>query len=106
MKQQLEDRLKALRAEYSAGQETLAALEAEQARVERTLLRISGAIQVLEELLSEPPEADGKRRGARRGAAAQSDTDSEGPAHEDGDATEPSDGDDRLSNAGPAASAA
>lgn len=53
MKEQLSERLEALRAEYAAGQSMLADLEARQAEVGQTLLRISGAIQVLEELLAD-----------------------------------------------------
>lgn len=52
MKEQLSERLEALRAEYTAGQTMLAELEGRQAEVHQTLLRISGAIQVLEELLA------------------------------------------------------
>ncbi len=52
MKQQLETRLQALKSEYESGQKVLAELEAKKANVQETLLRISGAIQVLEEELS------------------------------------------------------
>jgi uncharacterized coiled-coil protein SlyX len=52
MKQQLEQRLKDLQAEYAAGQKALAELENKQATLKTTLERISGAIQVLEEELS------------------------------------------------------
>lgn len=51
MKQQLEQRLKQLRAEFEAGQNALAELESQQMNLRNTLLRISGAIQVLEELI-------------------------------------------------------
>lgn len=51
MKEQLERRLQGLKAEFQAGQKMLADLEAQQANLRETLLRISGAIQVLEELL-------------------------------------------------------
>ena len=44
-------RLEQLRAEYRKGQERLVALEQETASVNSSMLRISGAIQVLEELL-------------------------------------------------------
>lgn len=47
-------RLTGLRSEYTAGQQMLADLEARQAELRQTLLRISGAIQVLEELLDDP----------------------------------------------------
>lgn len=52
MREQLVQRLVELNAEYEAGQKLLADLQANQASVEQTLLRISGAIEVLEELLS------------------------------------------------------
>ena len=53
MKEQLGQRLKELRAEYEAGQARLRELEAETAYVRETLLRITGAIQVLQEVLGE-----------------------------------------------------
>jgi hypothetical protein len=46
-----------LRAEYRTGQEILAELEAREAGLKLTLTRISGAIQVLEELLQENESA-------------------------------------------------
>jgi hypothetical protein len=52
MKQQLEQRLKILRAEYVAGQKGLGELENKQAALRNTLIQISSAIQVLEEELS------------------------------------------------------
>ncbi len=52
MKQQLEHRLKELRTEFESGQKALAELENRQANLRNTLLRISGAIQVLEEELT------------------------------------------------------
>jgi len=51
MREQIENRIESLRAEYRAGQEILADLEGRQASLKITLTRISGAIQVLEELL-------------------------------------------------------
>ena len=63
MRQQLEQRIKKLKAEFEAGQKMLAELESKQTNIRETMLRISGAIQVLEEELSnEAPEAQkGKR---------------------------------------------
>jgi len=52
MKQQLEQRLKELRAEYESGQKALAELENQQTALRSTLLRINNAIQILEEELS------------------------------------------------------
>jgi predicted nuclease with TOPRIM domain len=53
MRERLEQRLASLKTEFEAGQKMLADLEAKQASVRETLLRISGAIQVLEETLAE-----------------------------------------------------
>lgn len=71
MKDQLQDRLQALKTEYDAGQKVLAELEAKQASVRDTLLRISGAIQVLEETLAEAEasEANATSNGGGDGAA-------------------------------------
>ena len=52
MKEQLQSRLDALKAEFEAGQQRLAEVENQAALLRQTLLRISGAIQVLEEELS------------------------------------------------------
>ena len=52
MRQKLEQRLEQLKAEFEAGQKMLTELEAKQANVRETMLRISGAIQVLEEELA------------------------------------------------------
>ncbi|MBC6473556.1 MAG: hypothetical protein GDA48_12645 [Hormoscilla sp. GM102CHS1] len=51
MKERLEQRLQALKAEFEAGQKLLAEYETKQASLRETLLRISGAIQVIEEEL-------------------------------------------------------
>ncbi len=51
MKVRLEKRLAELKAEFESGKTALAELEARQANMRETLLRISGAIQVLEEEL-------------------------------------------------------
>jgi hypothetical protein len=56
MKAQLEQRLRDLKAEFESGQKMLAELEAKQANLRDTLLRISGAIQVLEEELGRAPQ--------------------------------------------------
>lgn len=45
-------RLEALQREYDSGQTMLAELDAKQLDLRQTLLRIAGAIQVLEELLA------------------------------------------------------
>jgi hypothetical protein len=51
MKEQMEKRLEDLKGELAAGEKLLAELQAKQASVQQTMLRIAGAIQVLQELL-------------------------------------------------------
>ena len=51
MRDQLEQRLNSLRTELETGEKMLADLDAKRANLRETLLRISGAIQVLEEEL-------------------------------------------------------
>ena len=55
MKDHIVRRLEQLRAEYRKGQERLAELEQETSSVNTSMLRISGAIQVMEELLEQDP---------------------------------------------------
>jgi uncharacterized coiled-coil protein SlyX len=52
MREQLEQRITELEAEQEKGQHMLSDLDARRAELQQTLLRISGAIQVLEEVLS------------------------------------------------------
>lgn len=49
----IQARLAELKDEYKKGQERLVALEQETANLRNTMLRISGAIQVLEELIGD-----------------------------------------------------
>jgi predicted nuclease with TOPRIM domain len=53
MQEQLQKRLEGLKKEFEAGQARLRELETEQTYIRETLLRISGAIQVLEEALAQ-----------------------------------------------------
>lgn len=53
MKPKLEKRLTELKSEFEAGQKMLADLEKKRSELEATMLRISGAIQVIEELLAQ-----------------------------------------------------
>lgn len=53
MKEQIEQRLGQLKTELENGQKMLTDLETKQTNLRSTLLRISGAIQVLEEMLAE-----------------------------------------------------
>jgi hypothetical protein len=52
MRPQLEQRLLQLKTELETGQKMLAELEQRRVNLEQTMLRIAGAIQVLEELLA------------------------------------------------------
>ena len=67
MRGELERRLTELRSEFEAGRRLEADLQARLSEVSQTVLRVSGAIQVLEELLS----ADGSRNGAPADAAVE-----------------------------------
>lgn len=58
MQEKLQQRLQSLKIEYEAGQKMLADLETKQANLRDMLLRISGAIQVLEEAVSDTNESD------------------------------------------------
>jgi len=62
MKNQLETRLNNLKTEFETGQTLLADLNKKRSDLEATLLRISGAIQVVEELLEEQPEEQPKEQ--------------------------------------------
>ncbi len=53
MRDQLQTRLGELKKEFATGQTRLQELEKQQMYLRETMLRISGAIQVLEELLAE-----------------------------------------------------
>lgn len=57
MREQLSERLSQLKSEFESGQKVLRELEVRQQDVRDTLLRIGGAIQVLEEMLK--PDAAG-----------------------------------------------
>lgn len=56
MKEQLEKRLQQLKAEFESGQKVLTELDDKRTNVQNTLLRIQGAIQVLEEELAKVNE--------------------------------------------------
>lgn len=55
----IEQRLGQLKQEFEEGQKMMAEWQSKMANLEKTLLRISGAIQVLEEMLEEIPEPAG-----------------------------------------------
>lgn len=52
MKEQLEKRLEELKGEFEAGQKMMSSLDTQRNDLTQKLMRISGAIQVLEEELS------------------------------------------------------
>jgi predicted nuclease with TOPRIM domain len=54
MREQLNARLAELEAEIAIGEQRWREVDLEQARLRETLMRMSGAIQVLKELLDEP----------------------------------------------------
>ena len=59
MQEQMQMRLEELKKEYETGQARLRELETESAYVRETLLRIAGAIQVLQEMLeAEKPKGE------------------------------------------------
>lgn len=59
----IEDRLTELKAEFQKGKERLTELEKESRNIEEAMLRISGAIQILEELrASNQPDTKAKER--------------------------------------------
>ncbi|MFL9458445.1 hypothetical protein AB0758_46560 [Tolypothrix bouteillei VB521301_2] len=62
MKEQLTQRLQELKTEFEAGQKVLTELEAKQASVRDMLLRLSGAIQVLEEELAKAEQINGSSK--------------------------------------------
>ena len=66
MREQLRQRLEELKKEFETGQARLGELEMQESRLRETLLRISGAIQVLEETLA----ADESEAGGEKGAHA------------------------------------
>ena len=67
MRGQLQIRLEALRKEFETGQAELEKVERQRTYLRETMLRISGAIQVLEELIAEEEPAG--RNGAGHGEA-------------------------------------
>ena len=70
MRAQLSQRLDELKKEYAVGQAKMNDLEAQQARLRETMLRISGAIQVLEEVLRNPGEEPEQHEPANAAALA------------------------------------
>lgn len=71
MRDQLERRLAELKSEFETGQARLRDLSQQQAHVQETLLRISGAIQVLEELIGEQQSGANSHASAAEAEAAR-----------------------------------
>ena len=66
MRTQLEQRLADLRSELEKGETILADLKTKEANLKESMLRIQGAIQVLEEELSRKAPAEKKSPGAKK----------------------------------------
>ena len=62
LRPQLEKHLAELRSEFETGQKMLTDLSNKRAELEATMLRISGAVQVLEELVAAPKEGEPNER--------------------------------------------
>ena len=58
MQEELQRKLDELKKEFEVGQNRLRELETEQTYVRETMLRISGAIQVLQELIDGPKQEE------------------------------------------------
>jgi len=69
MKEQIQSRLGELQREYELGRARLRELERQQRNLEDQLLRISGAIQVLEEVLAHSSGSQGNGHGAEPASA-------------------------------------
>jgi predicted nuclease with TOPRIM domain len=69
MREELEARLESLQTEFTKGQAMLQEAERHQAQLSETLIRISGAIQVLDELLASPPYSENGATPAEAAAA-------------------------------------
>ncbi|HUA45474.1 MAG TPA: hypothetical protein VMA77_09625 [Solirubrobacteraceae bacterium] len=79
MRQRIQLRLEELQAELNAGNRRLQELDAEQTQLREVMLRISGAMQVLGELLDSDTRVDAA---AQPGAAAESNGRLDVPSHE------------------------
>jgi hypothetical protein len=73
MRDRLQTRLGELKKEFATGQTRLQELEKQQMCLRETMLRISGAIQVLEELLADggPVEQNGAHSGEKQPPSVQ-----------------------------------
>lgn len=71
MREQMTGRLEELQAEFEVGQKMLAELEVRHANLKTSLLRIGGAIQILEEMLGTEGAGGELETPAHVGAAAR-----------------------------------
>ncbi len=71
VREQLQRRLEALKQEFNVGRRRATELEQQQATLHQTLLRISGAIQVLEEELKVQTQDEALKDGTSVGDTAQ-----------------------------------
>jgi predicted nuclease with TOPRIM domain len=69
MDEQMRERLAELEKDFNLGQSRLRELEMQEAALRETLLRISGAIQVLKELLGDSAETTGGGNSAASGGS-------------------------------------
>jgi predicted nuclease with TOPRIM domain len=69
MREMVQARLGELQREYEQGRARLRELERQQRHLEDQLLRVSGAVQVLEEILARVGDADGNGHGAEPASA-------------------------------------
>lgn len=58
MKEQVEARINALKVELESGRQMMQELDEKRNNLGYTIMRISGAVQVLEELVAEETESD------------------------------------------------
>ena len=86
MRERLEQRLQELKTEFGKGEQTLQELEEQAAAVRQTLLRISGAIQVLEEELgyADQPQEDGSELSVEEAESADATGSAGAPARRAG----------------------
>ena len=66
MREILEERLAELRTQIDEGQQQLAALERRKQELQTTLYRISGAVQVLEEILHQADASTAENNGVHQ----------------------------------------
>jgi hypothetical protein len=71
MREKIESRLAELRREFETGQRMLAELEEKRDQLRESLLRIAGAIQVLEEMVGEDHDAADAREPEERGEPSE-----------------------------------